>query len=237
MKNLLLLILVVLLSACSNPKDTIVPTTLEKLESIKPQIEKLTSEERELFQKYLVRHTLGAAMGGLFGVKSEPIPDGMTIGKAIDEQRDLVAITQKKEAEAKALKEKIEAERKAQQDEIAKLVSVVLVGKKNVMQEYGRRFVKLELAFENKSDKDIAGVKGVLRIADIFGDKIINIRWSNDRGVDSMKKMVERDSGLDINQFMPEHMKLWNSDFDKLKSNFEVSTVIYKDGTKIDVPQ
>lgn len=234
---LVLLVIAVLLSACSNPKDTPLPTSFDKMESIKPQLDKLTSEERELFAKYYLRHTVGAAMGGLFGVKEDPIPEGMTIGKAIDEQRDYAAKAKIKEDEAKALQEKVAAERKAKQEEFAKLITVAVVNKKNVMQEYGRRFVALDVAFENKSDKDIAGVKGVLKITDMFDDKIVNLRWSNDKGVKAKQTMVERGSGMDINQFMDEHMKLWNADFEKLKSTFEVSTIVFKDGTKIDSPE
>jgi len=36
---------------------------------------------------------------------------------------------------------------------------------------------------------------------------------------------------------MSEHQKLWNTDFDKIKSNFEVQTIIFKDGTRIDAPK
>jgi hypothetical protein len=227
-----------LLVACSDPHDTKLPTDISKWsETVKPALEKLKPEEKELFAQYAVRHTMGAAMGGLFGIKADPIPEGMTIGKAIEEQRDYVAKANMKEAEEKALKEKVEAERKAKQEEFTKLLSVVLVNKKDVMREYGRRFVNLEIAFENKSDKDIAGVKGVLKITDIFGDKIVNLRWSNDTGIKAKQTMVERGSGMDINQFMDEHMKLWNTDYDKLKSTFEVSTILFKDGTKMDAPE
>ncbi|MFZ6843587.1 hypothetical protein [Undibacterium sp. RuTC16W] len=87
MKRYFVLIFVIALGACSKPTDTVVPTSIDKMESIKPQIEKLTSEEKELFAKYVVRHTMGSAMGGMFGIKADPIPEGITIGKAIDEER------------------------------------------------------------------------------------------------------------------------------------------------------
>lgn len=84
------LIFVIALGACSKPTDTVVPTSIDKMESIKPQIDKLTSEEKDLFSQYLVRHTLGNAMGGMFGIKTDPIPEGITIGKAIDEEREFL---------------------------------------------------------------------------------------------------------------------------------------------------
>ncbi len=39
-----------------------------------------------------------------------------------------------------------------------------------------------------------------------------------------------------MNQFMDRDKKFWNTDFDKLKSSFEVSTIIFDDGTEIKVP-
>ena len=50
----------------------------------------------------------GAAVGGLIGGKADPIPEDMTIGKAIEEQRNYLAQEQVKESEEKALKDKTE---------------------------------------------------------------------------------------------------------------------------------
>ena len=109
MRRIVPLFLVVL-AACSNPRDTPLPRDMSKMESIKPAIEKLTPEERELVAGYIMRHTVGAAFGSAFGVKADPIPDGMTIGKAIDEQRGLMEKKKAEETAKKTAKEKVEAE-------------------------------------------------------------------------------------------------------------------------------
>ncbi len=44
-----LFMLTLLLAACSGPKDTPVPKDLSAMESVKPSIEKLSAEEKELF--------------------------------------------------------------------------------------------------------------------------------------------------------------------------------------------
>lgn len=49
-------------------------------------------------------YTLGVNTGGMVGTKAEPIPEGMTIGKAIEEQRAFSAKAEMKGAEGKALK-------------------------------------------------------------------------------------------------------------------------------------
>ena len=58
----LILSFVVLLAvtACSRPKDTPVPKDIAAMEAVKPALEKLTPEERELFAGYVMRNTLGA---------------------------------------------------------------------------------------------------------------------------------------------------------------------------------
>ena len=230
------LLLALLLVGCSNPKDAVIPKEISQMDAIKPSIEKLSQEEKDLFAAYMVRHTIGAAMGGLFGIKADPIPEGMTIGKAISEQKEFLAKQQAKEREEQELKARVEAEKKAKQEEFSKLLSVAVLSKSNDSGEYDQRFVTFEIAFENKSDKDIAGVKGNLKIMDMFGDKVLNINWGFDQGVTAHNTTVEKGSGVKINKFMDDHMKLWNSDYEKLKFQFEVSKIVFKDGTMMDAP-
>jgi len=94
-----ILCMALLLVACSgDPHDTTVPTDISKWSSsVKPSLQKLTPEERELFSQYAIRHTIGAANGHI-GSETDPIPEDMTIGKAIAEQRNYMAREQAKEA-------------------------------------------------------------------------------------------------------------------------------------------
>jgi len=215
----------VLLAACSDPKGYEVTKLTE--EQRKELGQKLTADEGQKLAGWMMRNVIAG---------KEP-PFGITVAMALKQQDEWVAKQKEEEAKAEALRKKVEAERKAKQEEFAKLLSVVLVSKKNSMGEYSQRWVRLELAYENKSDKDIQGVKGLLTLNDLFGDKILNVRWSYDAGVAAKQTTVERKSGIDINQFKDSHMKLWNTDFDKLKSSFEVSTIIFKDGTRMDAPE
>ena len=92
-----ILCLAILLAACSgDPHDTKVPTDISKWsKAVKPSLQKLTHEEKTLFSQYAIRHTAGAA-DGYIGSKSDPIPEDMTIGKAIAEQRSYMAREQTK---------------------------------------------------------------------------------------------------------------------------------------------
>jgi hypothetical protein len=86
----------ILLVACGDPHDTLVPADISKWrDTVKPSLQKLTPDEQALFTQYVRRHTIGSA-GGLTGDKADPIPEGMTIGKAIAEQRSYIALEQVK---------------------------------------------------------------------------------------------------------------------------------------------
>jgi hypothetical protein len=136
MKYYIVFALIVAIAGCSNPKATVVPTSLEKMEAIKPSIEKLSPDEKDLFAKYVVRHTVGYAMSGMFGIKSDPIPEGITIGKAIEEQREFGKKQEAAEKEEKALQAKLAAEREKAMDAMRQAVSVTIMGKR-INTEYG----------------------------------------------------------------------------------------------------
>ncbi len=91
-----------LLVACGDPHDTKVPADISKWrDTVKPSLQKLTPEEQALFADYVRRHTITVA-GGLTGDNTDPIPEGITIGKAIEEQRSYVARQQVKGPEEKS---------------------------------------------------------------------------------------------------------------------------------------
>jgi len=220
----ILIVTAIVLAGCSDPRNYEVAKLTE--EQQKEMGKKLNADEGGKLAGWMLRNSIGG----------KGIPAGVTVAQAIKQQEEWTVKQKEEEAKAEEIKRRVEAERKAKQEEFAKLITVALVGKKNSHGEYGRRFISLEIAYENKSGKDIQGVKGVLRLNDIFGDKIINIRWSYDDGVPANTTRVERNSGIDVNQFKDDHMKLWNSDMEKIRATFEVQTIIYKDGSKVDAP-
>ena len=180
---------ILLLAACSGPKDTPVPKDLSAMESVKPSIEKLSAEEKELFAGYVMRHTLGAKLGGLFGGKEGPgIPDGMTIGKAIQEQRQFKAERAVEEAREAALKEKLRSEREAAMKTMRDAVTVTLVSK-SLRDERGSSGIQLDehlqvtFGYKNNSSKDIAGVKGYISVRVLFDDEISGFAVSIDETI------------------------------------------------------
>lgn len=224
-KMLVLVVIALIMIGCSNPKSY----EIAKLtDDQKKELGKaLTAEEGQKLAGWMMRHAMA---GG-------EIPPGTTVDQALVDQDKWIAEQKAKEAEEAALAARLEKERAEKQAEFAKLVSVVVISKRNVDGEFGRKAVVFEIGYENKGAKDIEGIKGVLHVNDIFGDSITNINWSYDDGITAGSSEVERGSGVDINQFIDRDMKLWNTDFGKMKTNFEVSTIVFKDGTAIKAPE
>ena len=186
----------ILLSGCTDPKSYEATKLTE--EQRKELGQKLTADEGQKLAGWMMRNVMAG---------KEP-PVGTTVAQALKEQDEWVAKQKEEEAKMEELRKKVEAEHKAKQEAFAKLLSVALISKKNSIGEYSQRWVGLGLAYENMGDKDIQGVKGILKLTDIFGDTILNVNWSYDGGITAKQSTVERDSGIDINQFKDSNMKL-----------------------------
>lgn len=244
MRILTILLCSIVLAACSGPKDTPLPRDLDKMDTIKPAMEKLTPEERELAAGYIMRHTVAAKLGGLFGGKEGPgIPEGMTIGKAIDEQRQFKADAALEEAKQQALKAKLQAEREAAQKQMREAVTVTLVSKKLVVEHGYSGIVTDEnlqvvFGYKNNTDKEVAGVKGYVSVKDLFGEEISGFLISNDTTIPAGQSTTW--TGSRSVQFSLGHnndRKLADLGEDKYKVVWEPEMIVFKDGTKLTAPK
>jgi len=240
MRTILILLSFLALAACNNAKNTPLPRELEQMDSIKPAMEKLSAEERELTAGYIMRHTVGAKLGGLFGGKEGPgIPEGMTIGKAIEEQRKFKADAAIEEAKQQALKAKLRAEREAAQKQMREAITVTLVSKE-LVSEHGYsgmvtdESLRVIFGYKNNTDKDVAGVKGHASIKDLFGEEISGFRISNDTTIPAGKSVTwtgERSVRFSLGN--NKDRKFAELGDDKFKVVWEPEMIVFKDGTKI----
>lgn len=242
--SLLVLASLMALAACGGPKDTPLPKDLEKMESIKPAMEKLTPEERELAAGYIMRHTVGAKLGGLFGGKEGPgIPEGMTLGKAIEEQREFKADAALEEAKQQALKAKLQAEREAAMKPMLEAVTVTLVSKKIAVERGYSGMVmdeNLEVTFgyKNNTAKDISGVKGRVSVKDLFGDEISAFQISNDSTIKAGQTATWTGSrSVRFSMGNNNDRKLAELGDDKYKVVWEPQAIVFADGTKLVLPE
>jgi hypothetical protein len=235
------LIALLILAGCSNPKNTTIPTNLDSLDSISASLKKLTPEEQQLFAGYFMRHAIGAKMGGLFGLKVTPIPEGMTIGKAIDEQRVYLADDAAKDADEKALKEKVLKERDQAMVAMRSAVTVTLVSKKIATESMSGietdRKIEIVIAYRNNTDKTVAGVKGTLDVNDLFGDELSGFAVSNETTI-APGATITWTGGRSVKFSMNSNKdeKLAGLADDKYKVIWNPKMIIFGDGTKLTAP-
>lgn len=243
MRTLSIVAAVLIAAGCSSPKDAIVPTQADKLETLKPVIEKLAAEEKELLAGYIMRHTMSVAANGLFGVKADPIPDGMKVGQAIEEQRDFLAKQKAKEAEEKALKAKLLAEREKAMEAMRDAVTVTVVSKGIKVQHGYSGMVmdeNLEVTFgyKNNTDKPIAGVKGTVDVLDMFGDELSGFHISNDKGIQPGGSVTWTGSrSVRYSVGNNKDRKFAELDDSKYKVVWKPDVIVFADGTKLAVPK
>jgi hypothetical protein len=232
---------IVLIMACG-PKSTIIPQDLDEIEKIKPAMEKLSYNDIKLLEGYLMRKAIGAAMGAvLTDEPAEPgIPKGMTIGKAIAEQKKFMAEIEKEEKQKAEARAKVEKESELAMGVMRSAVSVEFVSKRIVPADKYGFDQNLEIVFEyrNNTDKEIMGVKGRISIIDMFGKEITALGISNEETIPPKGSINWHGTRSVSFGGHPDGDKRWVSlPGDKFKVAWEPTMVVFKDGTKLTAPE
>jgi len=243
MKNIHLLPLVgvVLIVGCG-VKSTVIPQNPENLDKIKFAVNKLSDKDQELLAGYIMRKTVSEKLGAMFGNKSADsgIPKGMTIGRAIAEQKKFLAEVEKEEKRKAEAREKIEKERELAMEMMRGAVSVELVSKRIVPADNYGLSENIDVVFEyqNNTDKDIMGVKGTIDIIDMFGEEITGFNISNEETIPakgSVKWQGKRSVAYGRNE---DAGKRWvGLPDEKFKIVWKPVAVIFKDGKKLTAPE
>lgn len=115
-------------------------------------------------------------------------------------------------------------------------VTVVVVDKVNLPQniEEGRFSNRSSFHFSitNNTNKDIKGIQGTLDIQDMFGKSIMEI--SCDLVGNTIKPeetIINKNLGLEINEFMNDHVKVYTTEYSDLKFIYNVNKIMFADGT------
>ena len=116
-------------------------------------------------------------------------------------------------------------------------VKVNVVDKKNIPEDiYAGRFsprVQLIIEVSNNSDKDIKGVSGVLTIKDLFGKHIISLTCNfTGKNIAVGSTVTYSNLGMDINEFMSSHTKLYSEKYSDLIFEYEVDSIVYSNGER-----
>jgi hypothetical protein len=220
-----------IIASCSNdPRATIMPANRAEwaAQDFKKRIDKLSLEDQKALASFMARVYLGEL----------PVNDaaGLTVAQAIEKQREHDRQTIRREAEALALKQRTEQVRAQKRKELEDAAVVTLVSKTHRGKNFdaGRYSDDLVvvIALQNKTDKDIAGVKGALHVTDLFDDPVSAIRFSYDGGIPAGKSATWT-GARQVNQFDRADQRLMNIEEGKYKVRFEPQGIVFKDGSRI----
>jgi len=238
-KAIIALFCMAALAGCS-PKSTAIPTDSSKWDTLAPDVKRLNEEDRRLFAAYMARQGIASALSQ----GKVTVPVGMTIGKAIDDQKKFEADQKKAEAEAelvraKAIAARAAAEKAMSDAAVLSIVQTKLIPENIYASRYSDQFA-LVIAVQNKSAKNISGIKGMVEFSDIFGAQIKSVQLSLSENIPAGKLETFSSYALDLNQFDDADNKLKNTDPAKIKAVFHPQMIVFSDGTDMkapDVPQ
>ena len=220
--SIVLFAMIAFVVGCSNPLNYDVAKLTPEQRRVVQQ--RLTVEQSKNLDDWISRNTTAG----------KGIPPGVTVEQALNDQTAWLAKQSLEAAKAAELRKQMQAKHAAKQDELARMLSVTLVSKKNKVRVDEQRFVAFDIAYANKTDKDIREVRSSLKLANIYGNPIIDLNWSYDGRISAKQTVVDHDAGVDINRSSDAQVELWDTDFERLKPDFEIKTIIFKDGTSVD---
>jgi len=211
----LILSLTILISSCSNPLNKKYnDTTLKEDAKAIRESKKLSDEELDILGSYIV----GAKMG-------EKDLDGMTYSEILKKAKDI-------KAEQKALAEKIEKEEESKRQKFSQAVNFSLYNIGYAKADYDD-YLTYDVAFENKSGKDIKAIKGNLRITDLFDKKIKEFNVVFDEGIIA-GETKKTSYTTDYNQFMDEDKEMKSKTIKEVKFIWTPEKIIFTDGTTLE---
>ena len=147
-----------------------------------------------------------------------------------------------------AVKESLEGEKESLSSELASAkeqkeaeiqdgdVVVRLIGKEDVEKDSSKwifnSYSNLKFKITNNTDKDIQGIEGKLKIMDLFGKEILTAGCDfTGHTIPAGETVVNDDLSFEINEFINEHMKLYTTAYEDLKSEYTVTQIVFTDGT------
>ena len=121
-------------------------------------------------------------------------------------------------------------ENEGKEKTIKELYEETLVAKLQSMKVQERNYshyIDIGIRFENLSDRNIRGVKGVATFKDIFGDTIKQVKLSMDHGIPA-KSVYLYDGSIEINQFDDSAISLAGKDIEKIQFSFDPEIILFE---------
>lgn len=220
MKKTLILISLAFLAACTSP--------LEKSYS-----EETFEQDTKELEAQLDTADLQLLVGSILRLSFEGKDmSSMTYSEILENGKQWKAEQDRIEAEQKALQEKAAREEAERIERLQNAVMVTCYKKSYVEVDY-QDYITYGLAIENKTDKGIRAVKGILRFTDLFDDEISSIRFTYDERI-AAGATAKWNAQTDYNQFIDEDVALRNKDLEDMKIVWEPIKIIFEDGSSLE---
>lgn len=226
MKKLILIITVLFLTGCNNPMSKVYNEEGFMLDMVE-----VRESEGEETAKKITSYVLQQSMKGAFNKDAENMLVGKTYAELLKQSDDYDAEMKAKEEEEKRLAEEEEKRRKEIALKISESLTFALT-KKGFAEYSYQEYITYTFTFKNKTNRNIAGVKGTVTFFDMFDEKIQSLSLSYDDGIKA-GKTVNYKAQTDYNQFVSEDKKLKNTELSKIKVTWEPEQLIFSDGEKI----
>ncbi|HEX6040524.1 hypothetical protein [Longimicrobium sp.] len=225
----------VALAACGTIKDE--PLTESTLERVRESTD-LTERDRGLLADYMARTAFARMQKG--DTTANFFDPDVTVGEAIEAQRLYAREDSLRRDKEKREREAARQRRDAELARARALASVTVTGKrKHPRSTEAMRFsdhAALSVAVSNTGDRPIAGIKGRLVVRDLFDDPVIGLEFKHDDALaPGARATVER--FYEINPYIDREARLYATDFEKLKVTWEPRTILFADGTRLDLPE
>jgi hypothetical protein len=203
----------------------------------------LTADQLNSLDDWIIRkgnvHPIEKSAGGAtsfstdhdrcLAIAEKPLPRRITVEQALDDQHEWVE-NQRTEDNRRAEKAAAEqALREGAQASLEKILSVTLVSKRNEVHSDEKNYVVLALSYENKGDKEVRGVEGILKFSDIYKHPVADIHWVYKGSIPANQTVFERDIDLPVDKSSETMERLWETDYDKLILAFEISSITFSD--------
>lgn len=234
------LLLSITLTACGDPQSQKVSELTGAQKNALAQ--QLHDEDLKIFLSYMKRQTTVNA-------SSQDSRDSVTIKQAIAEERDWIAneqqrkvleeqkeIEKRKAADQAKLKENYQG--KETTDLINNALNYKLVDKANVEGKYSQPHVSFDIFLENKTEKDIIYISGVLTVKDDLERKIKDFAfvYEDENTPFEAKKSINYKARLKLNMREPSDIDLSTITFEKIQSSIAINEIIFKDKSKLKMP-
>lgn len=236
-KSIAVMLVCLLLTACSDPKEQKIPTDINSWGSdkeLQTAVSKLSDNDKKLFTGYIVRTAMASAFGGKGVEPNTTIRDAINIQQTWTTEQAVEKEKQRLLAE-ETQKKRLSSLKEMNSSLTASLIKLTYNEKDYKAKQYSDYF-SIEVAFKNNTTDDISAIKGFVILKDVFGEPIKRIGLSNDTEIKAGETYIYQGT-IDYNQFQEQDKKLASADPNKLQFEWEPGTYIFINGKKQTMPK